>query len=73
MPDPHLLRTILATIRQSTGGKRYEALEYMLELGQFDDRQMRELLRLVRDVQDSEKSRLNGQARRMGLPPGILR
>ena len=64
-------RTALATIRQLTG-KRYEALELMLELGQFDDRQMRELVRLLNDVREGENARCRSQASRMGVP-GLIR
>ena len=64
-------RNAIATIRQLTG-KRYEALEYMLELGQFDDRPMRELVRLLNDVREGENQRCRGQASRMGVP-GLIR
>ena len=64
-------RNAIATIRQLTG-KRYEALELMLTLGQFDDRQTQEFMRLLNDVRERENSRCRGQASRMGLP-GMIR
>jgi len=64
-------RNAIATIRQLTG-KRYEALEYMLELGQFDDRQVTELVRLLNDVREGENRRCRGKLIGLGLP-GVLR
>lgn len=64
-------RNVIAKIRQLTG-RRYEALEHMLELGQFDDRQARELARLLEDVREAENRRMRSQATRMGLP-GVIR
>jgi len=69
MPDPHLARTVLATMRQTTG-KRYPHLEPLLDT--MDTQQLQDLLRLVRDVKDSETMRCAGQARRMGMP-GLIR
>jgi len=64
-------RNVIAKIRQLTG-RRYEALEHMLELGQLDDRQMRELSALLDDVREQENRRCRQQADRMGLP-GVIR
>lgn len=69
MKNPHLARTVFATIRQSTG-KAYPHLEPLLET--MDTQQLQDLLRLVRDVKDSENMRCKGQARRMGMP-GLIR
>lgn len=69
MPDPHLARTVLATMRQMTG-KMYPQLELML--AEMDTQQLQDLLRLMRDVKDSENMRCKGQARRMGMP-GLIR
>ena len=65
------LRHAIATIRQLTG-KRYEALESLLEWGELDDRQMREFVRLLNDVREGENQRCRGQASRMGIP-GLIR
>ncbi|KPL02534.1 MAG: hypothetical protein AMK75_02560 [Planctomycetes bacterium SM23_65] len=65
----HLARTVLATIRQSTG-KMYRELELVMET--MTEPQLRDLLRLIRDVQDHENRRCKGRMARMGLP-GVLR
>jgi len=67
----HLARTVLATMRQSTG-KAYPHLEPLLE--SMTEPQLRDLLRLVRDAQDQEKRRMQSKVTRMtGLPRGIIR
>ena len=70
MPDPYLARTVRATMRQMTG-KMYPQLEPLLDT--MDTQQLQDLLRLVRDVKDGENRRMQGKARRMGLPPGFIR
>ena len=69
MPDPHLARTVRATIAQLSG-HRYEHLDRVLDT--MDTQQLQDLLRLLRHVKDSENRRCKGQARRMGLP-GLIR
>lgn len=64
-----LVHHITAEIRRM--GKRYAALEALLP--SMTREQQHDLLMLIYEAKDSEKRRLNGQARRMGLPPGILR
>jgi hypothetical protein len=66
----NLSRTILATMRQVTG-KRYPTLELMLDT--MTESQHQDFLRLIRDIQESETHRLQGQAARMGIPKGVLR
>jgi len=67
----HLARTVLATMCQSTG-KRYPELEPMLET--MTDPQLQDMLRLLRDVQDSEKRRMQSRVQRMtGIPGSIIR
>lgn len=67
----HLSRTVLATMRQFTG-KAYPHLEPLLET--MDVQQLQDMLRLLRDVQDSEKRRMQSKVQRMtGLPPGLIR
>jgi len=65
----HLARTVLATMRQNTG-KVYPSLEKMLP--SMSEPQLQDLLRLVRDVTDSENRRCRAQVRRIGLP-GVIR
>jgi hypothetical protein len=56
---------------QSTN-KRYPSLEPMLET--MTEPQLQDLLRLVRDVQDSENRRMQSKVQRMtGIPRGIIR
>lgn len=65
----HLARTLLAEIRQATG-RQYPALEPLLD--GMTEAQLRDFLRLVRDVREDENRRCRGQASRMGLP-GLIR
>lgn len=65
----HLARHITAEIRRM--GKQYPALEALLPT--MTEPQLRDLLNLIRDTRDGEKHRMQGQARRMGLPPGVIR
>jgi len=64
-----LARHITAEIRRM--GKRYAHLEALLPT--MTEPQLRDLLNLIRDTRDGENSRMQRQARRMGLPPGVLR
>lgn len=64
-----LARHIVAEIRRM--GKRYGHLEALLP--GMTEPQLRDLLNLIRDTRDGENRRMQGQARRMGLPPGALR
>lgn len=52
-------------------GKQYPALEALLP--GMTEPQLRELFNLIRDSKDTENRRLRGRARRMGLPPGVIR
>lgn len=64
-----LARHIVAEIRRM--GKQYPALEALLP--GMTEPQLRDLLNLIRDTTDNENRRMRGQARRMGLPPGVIR
>ena len=64
-----LSRHITAEIRRM--GKQYRALEALLPT--MTEPQLRDLLNLMRDTRDAEKRRMQGSARRMGLPPGMIR
>ena len=64
-----LARHIVAEIRRM--GKQYPALEALLP--GMTEPQLRELFNLIRDSKDTENRRLRGRARRMGLPPGVIR
>jgi len=64
-----LRRTVLATMRQL--GKQYPALEPMLET--MTTPQLQDMLRLMRDVQENEKGRMQGRMSRMGIPRGMIR
>ena len=58
-------------MRQFTG-KAYPALEPMLDTMTIP--QLQDMLRLLRDVQDSEKRRMQSKVQRMtGLPRGLIR
>ena len=65
----HLARTVLATMRQHTG-KMYPELEIVMET--MTESQLRDLLRLIRDVKDHENRRCRSQATRLGIP-GLIR
>jgi len=62
-------RHITAEIRRM--GRQYPALEALLPT--MTEPQLRDLLNLMRDTKDAEKRRMQSSARRMGLPPGVLR
>ena len=64
-----LARHIVAEMRRA--GKRYPALEAMLD--SMTEPQLRDLLNLMRDTKDAESRRMQGSARRMGLPAGFIR
>jgi hypothetical protein len=64
-----LARHITAEIRRM--GKQYPHLEGLLST--MTEPQLRDLLNLMRDTKDNEKRRMQGSARRLGLPPGVLR
>lgn len=65
-----LVRLTLAEIRQTTG-KAYPHLE--ARLAALSVPELRDLLRLVRDVRDGENSRMQGRLQRMGIPRGVVR
>ena len=64
-----LKQHVVAAMRQM--GKRYPELEGLLDT--MTEAQTRELLHLVRDAQDHEKRRMQGQMTRMGIPRGLIR
>jgi len=64
-----LARHITAEIRRM--GRQYPALEALLPT--MTEPQLRDLLNLMRDTKDAEMRRMQSSARRMGLPPGVLR
>jgi len=70
----HLARTVLAEIRRHTG-RTYPGLEkHLAELPEPAlSAVARDLLRIVRDVQDAENSRLQSRMQQMGLPRGVVR
>jgi hypothetical protein len=65
----HLSRTVFATMRQM--GRAYPALEPALET--MTEPQLQDLLRLMRDIQEGEKNRMQGRMSRMGIPRGMIR
>ena len=64
MPNPHLVQTARATIRQTTG-KQYPKVEALLD--SMDAEQMQELIRMIRDAEDGGRRKAGANARRMGL------
>ena len=63
-------RHLIPKIHQATG-RRYLALESAMD--SMTPEALRDLQRLIGDVQSTEKDRLGGVAARMGIPRGVLR